>query len=583
MLPYDPKSAGTDTSASSGSSMSAASTLHRMPGSGHFPNTPGPGTVSAAGMTTPGLGASFGIPLSSGPGSGFPSATGTPASLGSGFAPSPATGHFHPGQTPMGGPAQPGAFTPGPAGASPFHGLPLGGGSIGGGGGGGGGGSGGGHDSHGHSHGGHGHSHGGHGHSHGGHGHHDMHSPPGHYPEAGALFGSAPPPRGKTVNVLYPESSRGLAQRAMYQARVFLRSILSDRRTRNVFFFLLLNLSFMVVEILYGIWSNSLGLIGDGLHMLFDSSALIGSLIASVIAKWPVNDRLTYGYGRVETLCGFVNALLLTYASGNILFEAIGRLISPEVVDTERLLTVAVLGLIVNLVGIFAFEHGGHGHSHGGGGGGHGHSHGGHGHSHGGHDDPHSNPLLQGMFLHILADTLGSVGVIASAILIKLFDWQMADPICSIFISVMIFVTVVPLLKSSAAVLMQSTPELPGGATSKTVAAALRAIPGVDSVESLHIWELASHVTVATTSLRLTGGESSERVRLDAVEVLRRQAGAKKTTVELVTGGGLVAGTEHGSHSHSHSHSHQVDPHQAGTRGSAPAYNFVALPMSSHQ
>ena len=75
----------------------------------------------------------------------------------------------------------------------------------------------------------------------------------------------------------------------------FIRTIVSNRATRNVFFFLLLNLTFTGVEITYGIWTNSLGLIGDGIHMLFDSSALIGSLIASVIATWPQNDRFTYG------------------------------------------------------------------------------------------------------------------------------------------------------------------------------------------------------------------------------------------------------------------------------------------------
>jgi hypothetical protein len=75
----------------------------------------------------------------------------------------------------------------------------------------------------------------------------------------------------------------------------FLRTILSDKRTRNIFFYLLLNLSFMVVEVLYGIWCNSLGLIGDGVHMLFDSTAIILSLTASVVAKWDATDAFSYG------------------------------------------------------------------------------------------------------------------------------------------------------------------------------------------------------------------------------------------------------------------------------------------------
>jgi zinc transporter 5/7 len=247
----------------------------------------------------------------------------------------------------------------------------------------------------------------------------------------------------------------------------YIRSILQNPDTRNVFFFLLLNLSFTVVEFLYGFWNHSLGLQADAIHMLFDSTAIIFSLIASVITKWEANSRYTYGYGRVETLTGFINALALVFASGNIIWEAVERFFNPEELLTDNLLLVSVLGLLVNIVGIFAFDHGGsvgkkhhdcghdhhdhghshkhsHGHDH------HGHNHGHdhghdhhshghdhhdhhdhHGHSHGhshGHHDHHKghshgkNPLLHGMFLHILSDALGSVGVIISSLLIQYYS-----------------------------------------------------------------------------------------------------------------------------------------------------------------
>ena len=117
------------------------------------------------------------------------------------------------------------------------------------------------------------------------------------------------------------------------------------------------------------------------------------------------------------------------------MFQAVERLVEPPEVKHERLLVVSVLGFLVNLVGIFVFQHGGagHGHSHDGG---HGHSHdGGHGHSHGGGG---GSQIMQGVFLHILADTLGSVGVIISAILMQMFGWMIADPVCSIFIALLI-------------------------------------------------------------------------------------------------------------------------------------------------
>ena len=98
--------------------------------------------------------------------------------------------------------------------------------------------------------------------------------------------------------------------------------------------------------------------------MLFDCTALVFSLVASVIVKWPANPTYTYGFGRVETLVGFINSLALVFASGNIVWEAIERLISPQELKTDNLMVVSILGFVVNMVGIFAFDHGGaHGHA----------------------------------------------------------------------------------------------------------------------------------------------------------------------------------------------------------------------------
>ena len=159
----------------------------------------------------------------------------------------------------------------------------------------------------------------------------------------------------------------------------------------------------------------------------------------------------------------------------------------PPEVHHERLFVISVLGFIVNIIGIFVFQHGGdhHGHSHGGGGGSHGHSHGNgsaHGHSHSngsvhGHSHDHhhghshndndlednssepENKIFQGIFLHILADTMGSVGVIISSLLIRFFGWHIADPICSMIIAVLISISVIPLLRDTIGILMQRQPK----------------------------------------------------------------------------------------------------------------------------
>ncbi|XP_025923100.1 zinc transporter 7 isoform X3 [Apteryx rowi] len=212
--------------------------------------------------------------------------------------------------------------------------------------------------------------------------------------------------------------------------------------------------------------------------MFFDCTALLAGLAASVISKWRSNDAFSYGYVRAEVLAGFVNGLFLIFTAFFIFSEGVERALEPPDVHHERLLPVSILGFIVNLIGIFVFQHGGHGHSHGSGhehshslfngGLSHGHSHGGHGHSHEHkhshghtHDHDHSHghshsrdychddhslegttgsskQILQGVFLHIVADTLGSIGVIISAILMQNYGLMIADPICSMLIALLI-------------------------------------------------------------------------------------------------------------------------------------------------
>ena len=273
------------------------------------------------------------------------------------------------------------------------------------------------------------------------------------------------------------------------------RIILKDEDSRNLFFFLCINLSFAFVELAYGAWTNSLGLISDGFHMLFDCTALLAGLLATVVSKWPSNERFSFGYGRAEILGGFVNAVLLVFVAFFVLTESLERLVEPPEVSTDRLFLVSVLGFVVNLVGIFVFQHGGsHGHSHGGGSD-HGHSHGGHGHSHAhGHShggDGEGNQIMKGVFLHILADTLGSVGVIISSLLIEYFGWMKADPICSLFIAVLIGLSVLPLLKDSTFILLQRCPIGSEG----RINAALQKVHMLDGVLKIrepHFWSLCT-------------------------------------------------------------------------------------------
>jgi len=364
------------------------------------------------------------------------------------------------------------------------------------------------------------------------------------------------------------ESSKSTRSKLKEKVAGLFRFIFSDKNSRNLFSFLLLNLSFAIVELLYGVWTNSLGLISDSFHMFFDCTALLAGLAATVVSRWKASDAFSYGYVRAEIIAGFINGLFLLFIAFFIFSEAVERIFEPPHVEHERLFIVSVMGFIVNLIGIFVFQHGGshHGHSHGGGDDDHhhedhsasdpkpslvyqapnhcdtqhsahghdhdhGHSHNDHGHSHGDHGHSHeasssdhghshgtrsshghshgggggssNKQILKGVFLHILADTLGSVGVIVSALLIRLFDWHIADPICSMIIAVLISVSTFPLLNDSASVLMQRTPK----EIEKSLPVCYQRVmqlEGVLGLHQTHFWTLCSEVYVGTMKLEVS-------------------------------------------------------------------------------
>ncbi len=275
----------------------------------------------------------------------------------------------------------------------------------------------------------------------------------------------------------------------------------------------------MTVQAFYGYVTDSLGLLSDSIHMFFDCVALAVGLFAAVASKWPPSERFPYGFGKIETLSGFANGIFLVLISVEIMVEAFERLLGGR--ETQRLwelFVVSTLGLLVNLVGMFSFghhHHHGHGHGHG-----HGHSHGHHehaddfssltkkcsherddnhdhdhdhdhdhhshdhgrshaghaGHGHTGHS--HDNENMYGIYLHVLADTMGSAAVIVSTVLTRVWPWSGWDPLASFLIAVLILGSAVPLVTSSARRLLLTIPD----AVEYTLRETLAGVPGLRGV-----------------------------------------------------------------------------------------------------
>jgi zinc transporter 5/7 len=257
----------------------------------------------------------------------------------------------------------------------------------------------------------------------------------------------------------------------------------------------------MFVEIFVGYMSNSLGLISDAGHMFFDNASLFIGLYASYMARWKTDEKFTYGYARYEVLAGFVNAIFLVFVAISVVMEAIERLWEPPHIRAEHLLPVSIGGLLVNILGLIFFHdvahaHGGHGHGGGECG----------GHSHGGG----TNENMYGVYLHVLADALGSVGVIISSLLIQWYGWYLADPVFSIIISGMIFMSVFPLISVTAGPLLSRAPEHLDGPLADALLAVKR-LPDVRRVEAPHFWKL--HADTLVGSLHVIVAPSADQQR----------------------------------------------------------------------
>lgn len=354
-----------------------------------------------------------------------------------------------------------------------------------------------------------------------------------------------------------------------HDSKSILKELLSHSDTRAIFNFLLLNSTFMFIQLLYSFRSKSLGLLSDSLHMALDCTSLALGLVAGILSKNEINANGKYPFGlkNFEILAGFTNGTLLVGISGSIVFEAVGRLWSPVVLQkTNELIIVSILGLLVNLVGIFAFNHGhnhGHGHTHG-------HSHlsepkhepehhheghsehqhahvelsenlqhqhghvdhseheeekSNHTHSHAVVDDPEHegmNDNMKGIFLHILADTLGSVGVVISTLLTKFFHWDGFDPVALIIIAVLIFFSAIPLIKSTASTLLLQL----NSNSEKRVRSALTDVTQVKGVKSFttpRFWPSSNNAVNGYIHVQVYRGESLLFIKSQCEELFVKQ------------------------------------------------------------
>lgn len=253
----------------------------------------------------------------------------------------------------------------------------------------------------------------------------------------------------------------------------------SSTQKRFIYSIILTSL-ILVAEVIGGIMSGSLALLSDAAHVFMDIFALALSFVALRLAIRPPDDQHSFGWHRLEVVAALINGASLFIISVGIWIEAVKRFQHPVAVHSTEMLVIAVIGLVVNVV--VAFILGGHDHEH---------SHGqGHEHEHEHETGSKKRNLnVQSAFLHVLGDAISSVGVIIAAIIIQFTKIEWIDPLISILIGVIIFISAFRVLKSALHILIEGVPE---GLSIKEINSRMSAVEAVKTVHDLHVWNLGS-------------------------------------------------------------------------------------------
>lgn len=266
---------------------------------------------------------------------------------------------------------------------------------------------------------------------------------------------------------------------------------------------LYITLVFMVIEFLGGWFSNSLALFSDALHMLTDAGAMTLSLFSIWISRRPSTPSMSYGYHRAEILGALTSGLLIWLISGILIYESILRLQSPPPVNGPIVLIIATIGLLSNFISMYLL-----------------------------HSQRNSNMNVRATYIHLLADSIGSIGAILSGIILWLTQWEAIDPIISILFALLMLGSSFSLVKDAVSVLMQSTPKY---LDVQQIKKQLETIPSIKEAHDLHIWAISSnHLTLSVHLIsENTHNNPTKDILEKANHLLEMNYGITHTTIQV--------------------------------------------------
>jgi cobalt-zinc-cadmium efflux system protein len=231
---------------------------------------------------------------------------------------------------------------------------------------------------------------------------------------------------------------------------------------RKIFWVTVLNATITAAEVVGGLLSGSLALLSDAVHNMSDTFAIALSYVANRMSNRPKDAKRTYGYKRAEILSAFVNASVLLAITVFLVIEAVQRFRSPQSIDGTLMLVVAAIGLAANVFSVFLLER-----------------------------DSHENLNIKSSYLHLLGDTVSSVGVLAGGLVVRLWGQVWVDPVVTILIALYIAKETSSIVQKTVGILMQSSAPL----DYEVIKADIEAMDKVKNIHHVHSW-MANEKTI---------------------------------------------------------------------------------------
>ena len=267
---------------------------------------------------------------------------------------------------------------------------------------------------------------------------------------------------------------------------------------------IVLNLGFVAVEATYGFIANSIALLADAGHNLSDVLGLAIAWTAAVLAKRPPSRRFSYGLRGVSILAALANALILLVAVAFIVYNAVVRLIIPDLVEGETIVIVAAIGIVINGATAFMFARG-----------------------------RKSDLNIRGAYLHMLLDALVSAGVVVAGLGIAFTGWLWIDPVASLVVAALIFLGMADMLRESVTMALAG---VPSSIDPDAVEEHLRTQPGVARIHDLHIWPMSTTEFALTAHLVMPGGFPGDRFLADCAHAIEHRFGISHATLQIEVG-----------------------------------------------